>query len=112
MRTAEEIVRLGTRPDYRNGEPIPGSRSPTGYLALTPYVKHYQCCDRDNVPSCPIRHRSPLAMARCGNGTRTAARVEDGKLVAVSIRRIGASNGEGAVLPYPLYIIDEEANGE
>lgn len=47
-------------------------------------------------------------MTRCKKSVRTGARTEAGDLIAVKIKHIGASNGESAVLAYPLYEIEEE----
>lgn len=81
---------------------------PTGYLMLAREAKHYQCLDDDNKPSCSVRHRSPEAMNRCKKGSRTGTRTNAGDLIAVRTKHIGASNGESAILAYPLYEIQEE----
>ncbi len=106
MRTAQQIVDLGTRPDTYRGVSIPGSVTPSGYLALSGRVKHYQCVD-DDKPCCSVKHRSPGGLMNCKNGRGMAARVEDGGLVAIRIKHIGASNGEKAMLVYPLRVIEE-----
>jgi hypothetical protein len=71
----------------------------TAWIPVARNIRRYLCCN-PKTDEVLCRHRSAFACISHRPGAAAKAELKNGEIVSIELRRLSASNGERAVLPY------------
>lgn len=76
------------------------TKNPTAWIPVARNVTRFLCLDAGGNVVC--RHKNIRAASRCGKAVRYGALLKGGTVIPIYIVSVRASNGESALLPFPV----------